>query len=88
MLAIELDEGRIAATEGNADLVVAIDVALEKLGGVDPRLVRLVEWRFFAGMTFEEIAEGMEMSERTMKRDWRRARAFLYRELAAEGIAP
>jgi RNA polymerase sigma factor (TIGR02999 family) len=90
-LAVELDEGRIASADGFASLpgreeeLLALDAALEKLGEVDGRLARLVELRYFAGLTFEEIAAGMELSDRTLKRDWRRARAFLFRELSGEG---
>jgi RNA polymerase sigma factor (TIGR02999 family) len=86
-LAVELDEGRIAAEEGFAAVpgreaeLLALDGALDKLEQVDDRLARVVELRFFAGLTFEEIASGMGLSDRTLKRDWRRAKAFLYREL-------
>ena len=62
--------------------LLALDRALERLAAVDPELVRLVEWRFFAGLTLEEIAGYAGVSERTLKRDWQVARAFLQRELA------
>jgi RNA polymerase sigma factor (TIGR02999 family) len=90
-LAVELDEGRVAAADGFAALpgreeeLLALDGALDKLAEADSRLSRLVELRYFAGLTFEEIAAGMGLSDRTLKRDWRRARAFLYRELSGEG---
>ena len=86
--AVELDEGRIGAPDDRAAVLVALDDALAKLGRVDERLARLVEWRYFGGMTFEEAAAGMELSDRTLKRDWKRAKAFLYRELSAQGLAP
>jgi DNA-directed RNA polymerase specialized sigma24 family protein len=60
---------------------VAIDRALTRLESVDQRLARLVEWRFFAGMTDEEIAAAEHRTTRTVRRDWEKARAFLYREL-------
>ncbi|MGE0639736.1 MAG: ECF-type sigma factor [Thermoanaerobaculia bacterium] len=80
-LAIELDEGRMGFAMQRPEEVLALDAALEKLGALDERLSRVIEWRFFAGMTFEEIAVAMDLSDRTLKRDWRKARAFLYREL-------
>lgn len=86
--AVELDEGRVGAADDRAEVLVALDDALEKLGRLDERLARLVEWRYFGGMTFEEAAAGMELSDRTLKRDWKRAKAFLYRELSAQGLAP
>jgi RNA polymerase sigma factor (TIGR02999 family) len=64
--------------------VVAIDAALSRLEQLDERLARLVEWRVFGGLTFEEIAASSSgLSVSTLKRDWRKARAFLERELAA-----
>lgn len=57
--------------------VLAVDKALQALGKVDARLVNVVECRFFAGMNYDEIALAHDMSERTVRRDWRRARAFL-----------
>ena len=88
VLAFELEEGRVGAADDRAEVMVALDGALAKLERVDERLARLVEWRFFGGMTFEEAAAGMDLSDRTLKRDWKRAKAFLYRELAASGVAP
>ena len=85
--ALDLDEVQIPVAE-KAEELVALDEALERLETVDPELSRLVEWRFFAGLTVEEIASTLEVSERTVKRHWRTARAFLYQELAAQGFAP
>jgi RNA polymerase sigma factor (TIGR02999 family) len=70
---------------GEVDLarVLAIDNALSRLEQLDERLARVVEWRVFAGLTFEEIAAAGEASVSTLKRDWRKARAFLERELSA-----
>jgi RNA polymerase sigma factor (TIGR02999 family) len=65
----------------SADLL-ALDDALERLEGESPRLARLVELRFFAGLGFVEIGEVQGVTERTAKRDWRKARAFLLAELA------
>lgn len=77
-LAFELEA---PAGEAAAEDLLALDRALERLGAVDPELERMVEWRFFAGMTLPEIAELVGVSERTLKRDWSVARAFLVREL-------
>lgn len=79
---IALDEARIGIAARSAE-VIAIDQALNALGDYDGRLVRTVELRFFGGLSVEETAEVLEVSERTVKRDWRKARAFLYRTLAA-----
>jgi DNA-directed RNA polymerase specialized sigma24 family protein len=61
--------------------LLALDRALEKLAAVDAELERLVEWRFYAGLTLEEIAALTGTSERTLKRDWQVARSFLLREI-------
>jgi RNA polymerase sigma factor (TIGR02999 family) len=68
------------ATIGQIDLL-ALDQALTLLETFDARLSRLVELRFFAGMSLEEAGEKLGMSERTLKRDWRKARAFLHAQL-------
>ena len=62
--------------------LLALDAAMERLEAESPRLARLVELRFFAGLGFAEIAEVFGFNERTAKRDWRKARAFLLAELA------
>ena len=61
--------------------LVALDEALEKLAEIDQRQTRLVELRFFGGLTIEETAEILRISPATVKRDWALARAWLYREL-------
>jgi len=63
--------------------LLALDLALDELAELDERLARTVELRFFAGLSVEETAEAMQVSPRTVKRDWRKARAFLHR--AVEG---
>ena len=70
--------------DAQAEQLVAIDDALAKLGKLDERLVKVVELRFFAGLEVKEIAELLEVSEPTIKRDTRAAKAFLQRELARE----
>ncbi len=85
---------RRGAGEGNLPLEAAADVqtmpdrsvvelndALEQLGILDPRLVQVVECRFFAGFTDEQTAQALHLSDRTVRRDWEKARAWLYREL-------
>lgn len=63
---------------------VALDLALHRLHAEDPRRCRVVELRFFAGLSIEEIAELFNVSDRTVKRDWEYARAWLYRELVRD----
>jgi RNA polymerase sigma factor (TIGR02999 family) len=61
--------------------ILALDDALEKLAAIDPRQSRIVELRFFAGLTVEETAATLEVAPITIKRDWAHARAWLFREL-------
>jgi RNA polymerase sigma factor (TIGR02999 family) len=71
-----------------AAAVLAIQEALEKMATFDERLVRIVECRFFAGMSGQEIAAALGISERTVDRDWRRARAWLLKLLDDGGASP
>lgn len=77
---IALDDVDVVTPPINID-IVALDSALEKLGRLDARQSRLVELRFFAGMTVEEIAAVLDVAPITVKRDWALARAWLFREL-------
>jgi RNA polymerase sigma factor (TIGR02999 family) len=77
----ELD-GSAIPIEAQAAAIVALDGALTRLSGVDDRLVRVVELRFFAGLSVTEAAELLEVSTATVKRDTRAARAFLVREMS------
>jgi RNA polymerase sigma factor (TIGR02999 family) len=61
--------------------IIAIDEALESLAAIDPRQSRLIELRFFVGLSVEEVAEVMGISPITVKREWRSAKAWLHREL-------
>ena len=63
--------------------VLAVGIALERLATIDPEQARIVELRFFAGLTVEETAHVVNRSPRTIKREWRLARAWLFRELRA-----
>jgi len=64
-----------------AEDLLAIDAALTRLAALDERLARVVEWRFFAGLDEAEIADALAVDVRTVRRDWRKARAFLLAEL-------
>jgi len=61
--------------------VVAVDEALSRLAKFDPQLGRIIELRFFGGLSIEETAEALNISSATVKRDWSTARAWLYREM-------
>ncbi|MGA8277891.1 MAG: ECF-type sigma factor [Rhodanobacteraceae bacterium] len=71
-----------AAADGRDEDVLALDAALAHLAELDPGLASLVELRFYGGLDLSEIAVVKARSERSLKRDWRRARAFLQRQLA------
>lgn len=75
--------GEIPAEE-RADLIVALDEALSRLARLDARQARVIECRFFGGLTEEETGEVLGVSVRTVKREWARARAWLHQELYPE----
>ena len=77
---VTLSEGIPIASRGAADLV-AVDDALRDLERLDPRKARVVELRFFGGLSLEETAEALNVSTDTVGRDWRAAKAWLVREL-------
>jgi len=77
---IELDEGLATAPNRDVDLL-ALDEALERLTKVDPQRSRIVELRFFAGLSNEESAEVLGVSPATIQRQWAGARAWLFHEL-------
>lgn len=78
---LSLDERIDVPERENLDLV-ALDDALEMLAAIDPTQSRIVELRFFAGLSIEETAEVLGVSAATIKREWATARALLYRELS------
>ena len=83
---ITLDEGLFAADadrSGQVD-VLSLDAALDRLATLDPDQARIVELRYFGGLTVEETAEAMGVSPATVKRHWTLARAWLKRELAGD----
>lgn len=71
------------AAEDRAELLVALDEALDRLRALDARQARIVECRFFGGMTEDETADAIGIGVRTAKRDWSKAKAWLYAELYA-----
>ena len=80
---LSLDEAGLVTGERAAELI-RLDDALRDLEAVDPRKGRLVELRFFGGLSIEETAEALGISSRTVMREWRMAKAFLRREIANE----
>jgi len=80
---ISFDEVMAVSSERGADLI-ALDDALEKLAVIDLRKSRVVELRFFGGLSVEETAEALSVSPLTVKRDWKMAKAWLYNSLSNE----
>jgi RNA polymerase sigma factor (TIGR02999 family) len=85
---VTLDEGNSPAvagrsSAGDSEELVALDDALRRLEALDPRRSKVVECRFFGGLTVEETAVAVGASERTVKRDWAVAQAWLHRELTS-----
>lgn len=78
---IELGEELAVAQQRDLDLI-ALDDALERLAAMDERQSRIVELRFFAGLSVEDTADVMGISTATVKREWSSARAWLFREVA------
>lgn len=85
-LRVSLDEAASFVADRNTDLV-ALDEALTALAEVDPRKVRVVEMRFFAGLSVEEVANVLKVSKETVMRDWRLAKVWLLRELEGEAVS-
>ena len=79
---IPLDEGLVADRSRQVE-VLALDEALASLFKLDPRKGRLVELRYFGGLSVEETAEVLGISPETAKRDWKMAKAWLFGELTA-----
>jgi RNA polymerase sigma factor (TIGR02999 family) len=80
---VPLEEGREAAV-GTAAEIVALDDALTALAKADPRKERVVELRYFGGLSAEETARALNISPETVTRDWKFARAFLQHEIRRE----
>jgi RNA polymerase sigma-70 factor (ECF subfamily) len=80
---IEFDEASVAAPSPAVNLL-ELDEALRRLATLDPRKVQVVEMRFFGGLSLEETAEALNVSTKTVQRDWDMARAWLYAELSGK----
>jgi RNA polymerase sigma-70 factor, ECF subfamily len=80
---VPLDRINVACNEPDAELV-AVDDALERLAAHDPRKARVVELRFFGGLSLDETAQALGVSPRTVQNEWAFARAWLYRELTGK----
>lgn len=87
---VTLDGVAVVSGDRTGDLV-ALDEALDALGRLDPRKVRIIEMRFFGGLTVDETAEVLKVSPATVRRDWSIAKFWLYRELGGgngDGFRP
>lgn len=80
-IAVEIDQAGLSIDLGEPYQLLALDSALTRLATFDERQGRIVEMRFFAGMSVEETASALKISERTVKREWQLAKAWLYGEL-------
>ncbi|HEX4899382.1 MAG TPA: sigma-70 family RNA polymerase sigma factor [Pyrinomonadaceae bacterium] len=81
---VSLNEATLMS-DARAGELVALDEALGKLSQLDPRKGRVIELRYFGGLSLEETSEMLGVSVMTVRRDWRAAKAWLYREMKAEG---
>lgn len=79
---LSLDEN-VGALDIRAEVLLALDEALERLGELERRLAQVVECRFFAGLTEDETADVLGVTARTVRRDWVKAKGWLYGELRA-----
>ena len=82
---LSLDETAIISLEPDVNLL-ALDEALKALAEIDPQQSRIIELRYFGGLTIEETAEVMKLSPATIKRDWTMARAWLHQALMGGGV--
>jgi RNA polymerase sigma factor (TIGR02999 family) len=80
---LSVEEAAVPSREKDVD-VVALDDALHALAKIDARQSRVVELRFFAGLSLEEISEALKIGPATVQRDWTAARAWLHREISRE----
>jgi RNA polymerase sigma factor (TIGR02999 family) len=78
---LSLEEATLVSKQKDVD-VLSLDDALKALAKIDPRQSRVVELRFFAGLSLEEISEALEIAPATVQRDWTAARAWLHREIS------
>jgi RNA polymerase sigma-70 factor, ECF subfamily len=80
---LTLGEADLAVDTARPERLIALDDALERLAALDARQAQIVEYRFFAGLSVEETAAALGLSEPTVKRDWRAARAWIASEIGA-----
>jgi RNA polymerase sigma factor (TIGR02999 family) len=78
---LSLEDIDVAVEPENSEYLLALDVALVKLASLEPELVKIVELRYFTGLSVEQTATALGVSERTVKRHWAYARAWLQREM-------
>jgi len=81
LIPVSLEEA-LVLTDTGADQMLALDSALQRLAQLNERLSRTVELRFFGGLTVEETAQVLDVAPSTVKLDWQKAKAWLYRELS------
>ncbi|KRG71972.1 hypothetical protein ABB29_00440 [Pseudoxanthomonas dokdonensis] len=81
---VSLEEHHDPVNDPQLEQLLALDKALDALAGVDERLAKMVELRYFGGLDVKEIADVLKVTERTVRRDWRKARAFLYSQLGSD----
>ncbi len=87
-LSLDIEEVASLADDRDPEAVLALDRAIERLGRRDERAARMVKLRFYAGLSVEEVAAALEVTPRTVLRDWAFARAWLYGQLAADPGGP
>jgi RNA polymerase sigma factor (TIGR02999 family) len=85
MPTVSLDDHPLVTSEQTSELV-ALDDALERLGELAPRQSRVVELRYFGGLSVDETAEVLKVSAKTVARDWRMAKVWLLRELQPDKV--
>ena len=81
---VSIDDVSLEMSEERADELVVLDEALSDLAKLDPRKARVVELRYFGGLSLEETAQTLEISLMTVRRDWRAAKAWLYKAVNGE----
>ncbi len=83
---VELDDAIVdAVPDESAGQIIRVHEALDELSALDPRLAQVVEMRYFAGLAEEQIATALGVTERTVRRDWSKARALLHAALSEQG---
>ncbi len=87
-VSLNLEEVAALADDRDPETILALDRAIERLAAHDARIAEIVKLRFYAGLSVEEVAETLEISGRTVLRDWAFARAWLYAQLAADAHSP